>query len=66
MQEETGGLSGKAGVRAQSWEPGCGDFGYIRMGDTVQAAVQSVGHVKEAYAQLTESKPEIQAQLAEK
>lgn len=48
MQEETGGLSGKARVRAQSWEPGCGDFGRIRMGDTVQAAVQAVGHVKEA------------------
>lgn len=48
MQEETGGLLRKAGVRAQSWEPGCGDFGCIRMGNTVQAAVQAVGHGKEA------------------
>lgn len=50
MQEETGGLSRKADVRSQSWEPGCGELGRfpVRIGDTVQAAIQAVGHGNEA------------------
>lgn len=32
----------------QFWEPGCGEFGRIRMGHTMQATIQAMGHRNEA------------------